>query len=78
MISEDSLTLSLAVAVPLVKSRIGDPSFDTHGSGVVWVQVFSYMIATPVALTTVGTESTVNVKSKKGGSSVSALLIACQ
>ncbi len=71
--------LALAAAVPLVMLRIGDPSFEKHAVGVVWVQVPLYMIATPVALTAVATELTVNVNSNEGtGSSVSALLIACQ
>jgi len=70
----NAVTLLLSVAVPVVRSRIGDPPLEKYGLGdEVWVQVFSYTIATPVALTEV-----LKVKVNVGVSRASALLIACQ
>jgi hypothetical protein len=77
--AELSVTLLLAAAVPVpTGKRIGDPPFVKHAVGVVWVQVFTYKIATPVALTIVGIALTVNENWNVGADPVSPALIACQ
>jgi len=75
-----SVTVALSFAVPVaaVLPMIGDPAFEKHAVGVVWVQEPSYTIPTPVALAAEAIPPDIKENKNDGALEVSSGPITCQ